>query len=89
VPEEELSLFLGLTLGRQRLPWAPLSLLPKHVRRPAGGRLARGFAFARVAVGDTSRSAGTSATAKTRSAAVFFVGGKLADGRQNAVRRPK
>jgi hypothetical protein len=89
VPEEELSLFLGLTLGRQQLPWAPLSLLPKHVPRPAGGSLALAFAFARVAVGGTSRSAGTSAIAKTQGVVVFFVGGKLAGGRQSAARRPR
>jgi hypothetical protein len=86
VPEEELTLFLGLSLGRRQLPWAPLSLLRKHVPRLARGNLARGFAFARVAVGGTSRSDGTSDTAKTWSAVVFFVGGKPAGGRQSAAR---
>ena len=89
VPEEEFSLFLGLTLGRRQLPWAPLSLHPKHVQRPAGENLARALAFARAAVGGTSRIAGTSDIAKTRGAAVFFVGGKLAAGRRSAARRPR
>jgi hypothetical protein len=81
-----LSLFLGLTLGRQELPWAPLSLLQKLALRPAGASLVHESAFVEGAASGISRSVGTNAIAKTRSAAVFCVAGKLVADRQRDAR---
>jgi hypothetical protein len=67
VPEED-SVFLGLTLGRRKLPWAPLSLLRRHVPRPVGASLGHESAIAEGAAGGISRNAGTNAIAKRPSA---------------------
>jgi hypothetical protein len=70
------TLFLGLKPWETQLPWAPNSLLEKHVPRPAGDDLAGGFAFARAAAGITSQIVGTNAIAKTRSACACYVAGR-------------
>jgi hypothetical protein len=82
-------LFLGLTLGRCELPWAPLSLLQKHAPRPAGASLDREFAIVEGAVSGISQSVGTNGIATTRSAAGFFVAGKLVGDRRSDAKLPK
>ena len=84
-----LSLFLGLTPWEQDLPWAPFSLLRKHVPRPAGASLVLAFAIGEGAAGGISRGVGINAIAKTRTAAGFFVGGKLVADRPSDARLPK
>jgi hypothetical protein len=61
-----LNRFLGLTLGRCELLWAPLSLLQKHAPRPAGASLDHESAFVEDAASGISRSVGTNAIAKIR-----------------------
>ncbi|MGH8162911.1 MAG: hypothetical protein ACREP1_01095, partial [Rhodanobacteraceae bacterium] len=89
VPEEELCLFLGLTLGRQELPWAPLSLLKTHAPRPAGASRVRASAIGEGAASGISRRVGTNAIAKIQSAVASFVAGKLAADKQSGARPPK
>ena len=67
VPEED-SVFLGLTLGRRELPWAPLSLLSVHFPTPAGASLGHESAIGEGAADDISRNVGTNAIARRASA---------------------
>ena len=70
------------------LPWAPLTLSQETAVCPERGDLARGSACAKGADASTSRDAGTSATARTRSACGKSTAGKRPAARRNVARTP-